>query len=364
MRKFLVLFFFLASVAQAQFYNQTQIAPTITIGTSGGTIPLLNAANAWSALQSMTLGETVSGASISLNDNSNFNTTINTGTSTGTTTIGNTAGTGSLLTINAPIAVSLGTALSKASWTTAGYGLSIPAATFNDTTTGSGGVTTEAAYAIGVSTITNTQGTANVLTNNVLLYLAAPACGSGWASCTTNYSLWANGKINVVGQASLSGGATISGNTVSINASQNSATNIQTGTTNTTLTLGGTTSGNKVNINSVGWQVGGLLYNSVTAPTINSHFNTSSDSITASNTAAFKVTVGTGTGTSTGSLTMPTASNGWACSVNDVTTPASHNVVQTASSTTGVTVTDYSRTLGTAQNFANSDVLVFLCGAF
>lgn len=132
------------------------------------------------------------------------------------------------------------------------------------------------------------------------------------------------------------------------------------------LALGSPTGGPKGvgTLNLTGIYSNGRLYISSTAPTINAHFNTSGDSISAASTAAFQITVGSGTAGSTGSLTMPTATTGWSCSVTDVTTPASHNVVQTASSTTGVTVTDYSRTAGTAQNMVNGDKLNFVCGAF
>lgn len=106
------------------------------------------------------------------------------------------------------------------------------------------------------------------------------------------------------------------------------------------------------------------VYASSTAPTIASGFNTASYSISATTTAAFQVTVGTSTGTSTGVLTMPAATTGWACSVADITTPASSMVQQTGSTTTSVTVTNYVRTTGVAGNFTNSDKLNFVCGAF
>lgn len=297
---------------------------------------------------------------ISLQASINGATNIGTGTSTGTTTIGNTAATGSALAINAPTTFSFGTSVSAASWATTSPVFNAAAVTLNDTTA-SGTDATEVAYSIQAPVFTSTGGAATTITNPETLWVGLPTC-SGGVVCTTPFAAFFNGATKVNGLF-IASGATLSGAT-NINASVNNATNINTGTNNTNLTLGGTTAGNVVNVASIHFRVGNVDYASVTAPTINSHFNTSSDSITASSTAAFKVTVGTGTGTSTGSLTMPTASNGWACSVNDVTTPASHNVVQTASSTTGVTVTDYSRTLGTAQNFANSDVLVFLCGAF
>ncbi len=256
-----------------------------------------------------------------------------------------------------PITVSLGTSLSQATWGNLGLGFIISTATMNDTSTGSATIGADAAYAIQAPTITNTQGTANTLTAATTLNIFAPVCGAGWSSCTNLYGLTTGGRIG--GFA----GITITGATANLNLSSNFATNINTGTNNSTLTLGGTTAGNVVNLNTVGYRIGNVLYSSVTAPTIASGFNTASYSITAASTASFSVTVGTSTGTTTGVLTMPTASHGWACSANDVTTPATHMIQQTGSGTTSVTVTDYVRTTGIAQNMANSDVIEFLCGA-
>lgn len=276
----------------------------------------------------------------------------------------NDTGTGALTGTFGQLTFSPGTSLSQATWGTAGIALIAGAGTFNDTTTGSGGVVTETAYSIGAPTFTNTQGTANVLTNAQTLRVAAPICGSGWASCTNLYSIVSVGRAAMSLGMDVTGGSMNVSGTVAINASNNAATNIGTGTTNTTVTLGGTTAGNKVNINSVGWQVAGVLYGSTTAPTINAHFNTSGDSITAASTAAFKITVGTGGATSTGSITLPTASNGWACNAHNVTNPAGNLVEQSASSTTGATFVNYVRTTGVAGNFTNSDVLAVTCGAF
>lgn len=118
-------------------------------------------------------------------------------------------------------------------------------------------------------------------------------------------------------------------------------------------------------VNGAGsWISNARLLISTTAPAIASGFNTASNSITGTNTGAFQVTVGTSTATTTGVVTMPTATTGWACSAADVTTPATHMIQQTGSTTTSVTVTDYARTTGVAQNMANSDKIVFNCGAF
>jgi hypothetical protein len=109
---------------------------------------------------------------------------------------------------------------------------------------------------------------------------------------------------------------------------------------------------------------------SSTAPTIASGFCSTGSPVTAlsasNGTAAFDILIGAATCGSTGTLTMPTATTGWVCSATDVTTPASHNVVQTGTngSTTAVVLTDYSRTAGTAQNFLPADHVHVMCTAY
>lgn len=99
-----------------------------------------------------------------------------------------------------------------------------------------------------------------------------------------------------------------------------------------------------------------------TAPTLTSGFNTSGGSISANNgTAAFRVTVGTGAGTNTGVIGLPTAATGWNCYVENVTRAA--QVTVTTSSASSVTVTNYGTTF-TAGAFTNSDVLQFSCFAY
>lgn len=312
-----------------------------------------------SALFQPALGITATGGAISLNDSSNSNTTINTGTSTGTTSIGNTAGTGSLLTVSAPTNMSLGTALSKASWTTAGYGLSIAAATYNDTTVGSGTVVTEASYAIGAPTITNTQGTSNTLTNNVTLFVAAPLCGSGWSACTNLFALMSPGKIN------FTAGGFVSGGTFSVNASSNNITNINTGTSNGAVHIGDGSGNNAVTIGN-----GTGLVNMTNME------NAAGTTFTTGNFSGCSVTNGTpGTlsgGSQTGSFvpnshgttcsvvitmngaTGATAAHGWWCAGADITSAVA--LVQSAKSTTTCTLK------GTVN--ADADTIVFHAFAY
>jgi hypothetical protein len=61
-------------------------------------------------------------------------------------------------------------------------------------------------------------------------------------------------------------------------------------------------------------------------------------------------------------LTLPPAAHTWTCWATDTSNNATHSIVQSAAaSTTSVTFTDYSRTAGTAQNFAASAVILGGC---
>ena len=107
------------------------------------------------------------------------------------------------------------------------------------------------------------------------------------------------------------------------------------------------------------------LADSSTAPTISSGCGGGSPSISAPNgTDAFVVTIGTASG-STCVVAMPTATTGWICSANDITTHTTANfqVLQTASSASSVTVTDYSDIAGAA-TWVSADKIGFLCRAY
>jgi hypothetical protein len=109
---------------------------------------------------------------------------------------------------------------------------------------------------------------------------------------------------------------------------------------------------------------------SVTAPTVASGFCSTGSPVTAlsasNGTAAFDILIGAATCGSTGTLTMPASTTGWVCAATDVTTPASHNIVQTGTngSTTAVVLTDYARVAGTAQNFLAGDHVHVMCTGY
>ena len=116
-------------------------------------------------------------------------------------------------------------------------------------------------------------------------------------------------------------------------------------------------------INPAVFQMGGnTIATSVSLPTIGSGFGTS-PTISASNTMAFKVVVGTG-GAANGSITLPTATNGWMGFAADVTNGSTLFLQLTASSATSVTFTSYSVTTGAAANMSAGDIVLVNCFAY
>jgi hypothetical protein len=112
----------------------------------------------------------------------------------------------------------------------------------------------------------------------------------------------------------------------------------------------------------------GTVIISSTAPIIASGFG-ATPSIAASNgTAAFLVNVGTGGTASSGIITMPAASGGWICRVDNRTALAANRAdqrtAQTATTATSVTVQNQKISTGRALAWAASDVLAVLCIAY
>jgi len=176
---------------------------------------------------------------------------------------------------------------------------------------------------------------------------AMPSCSTTASalSWTTNTGFGCNTTIN----AATLGGATFAapGAIGSTTASTGAFTTLSASSTSTLA---------QINENA-------KLLISPTAPTISSGFGTSA-SVTANNgTTAFRIGVGTGGTASSGVIGLPTASTGWNCFVQDVTTPATTFTKVTASTTTTVTVTNYN-TSGTATAWAASDVLEVSCFAY
>ena len=99
---------------------------------------------------------------------------------------------------------------------------------------------------------------------------------------------------------------------------------------------------------------------SATAPTV-SGFGASPTVPENNGTCAFTINVGTGGLASTGTITLPAAAAGWACNIQNVTSPATYITSQTGGTTTTATVTNYSRTTGLEMAWAASDVLRVSC---
>lgn len=111
-----------------------------------------------------------------------------------------------------------------------------------------------------------------------------------------------------------------------------------------------------------------IILLSATAPTISSGFGTSPSVPSNNGTGAFTVNVGTG-GTATGGvLTMPAATTGWNCTVTNRTAVAANRAnqwtVQTAATTTTVTVQNQTISTGAALAWTASDVLHLACFAY
>jgi len=104
------------------------------------------------------------------------------------------------------------------------------------------------------------------------------------------------------------------------------------------------------------FSINGNIIVSSTPPTIGSGFGTG-PTILANNTAAFKITVGTG-GAANGVINFPAAPNGWIVYAQDVTAGTSLFLQQTASSSTSATVTSFNITTGLAGNMAAGDTIL------
>lgn len=123
------------------------------------------------------------------------------------------------------------------------------------------------------------------------------------------------------------------------------------------------TTGTTVNGLKYGTSGAGKLAVSVTAPTIASGFGTGA-AITANNgTASFNINVGTGGTASSGVVTMPSSTIGWNC----IVTPASGSpqagaiTLSAASSTTSITISNYTLSTGAALAWGASTLLSVMC---
>lgn len=105
-----------------------------------------------------------------------------------------------------------------------------------------------------------------------------------------------------------------------------------------------------------------------TDPTIASGFGTNPAIVVANGSAAFTINVGTGGTASAGVVTMPAATTGWACQVENVTgvaaNRANQRTVQTATTTTSITIQNQTISTGAALAWTASDVVRALCTGY
>ena len=101
---------------------------------------------------------------------------------------------------------------------------------------------------------------------------------------------------------------------------------------------------------------GGNLIMSSTPPTLGAGWGTGA-TITAVNTNAFKIVIGTG-GASAGTINFPTAVNGWIVYGADVTSGTALFLQQTGSTATTAQLTSYGITTGTASPMSAGDVIL------
>lgn len=120
------------------------------------------------------------------------------------------------------------------------------------------------------------------------------------------------------------------------------------------------TTNNRLSIYNGAWRAVPLI--PFTAPTVSSGFGTS-PSVTQNNgPSSFSVNVGTGGTASTGVVGLPAAPHAWACAPSDTgATPTGRTEVTGPSSTTTVTVTNFSRTTGLALAWTASEVIQLSC---
>lgn len=110
-------------------------------------------------------------------------------------------------------------------------------------------------------------------------------------------------------------------------------------------------------------KLGTSLVFSSTAPTIASGFGSSVAVVGSS--AAYRLTITAGNSSSVGVLTLPTATTGWACHLENMTENlgAQNSAEQSGTTTTTASFIQYDFT-GTPTPFQTSDVIIGTCAAF
>ena len=107
-----------------------------------------------------------------------------------------------------------------------------------------------------------------------------------------------------------------------------------------------------------------VLYSS-TAPSISSGFGSSPSIAHNNGTGGFTVNVGTGGSASSGVITMPTTTTGWACSATPNGAPQAAAVTYSApTSASSITLTNYTLATGVALAWSSGFVLQLVCSGY
>ena len=107
------------------------------------------------------------------------------------------------------------------------------------------------------------------------------------------------------------------------------------------------------------------IADSVTAPAIASGFGTTPSIVASNGTAAFTINVGTGGSASSGVVTMPASTTGWACEVLPNAAPqAAAMMYSVPTSSTSITITNYTLTTGSSLAWTSGEVIVIKCRGY
>lgn len=122
-----------------------------------------------------------------------------------------------------------------------------------------------------------------------------------------------------------------------------------------------------VSYDGLQFKLASVLMLDSTAPAFSSGFGTSPAFTPVNGTAAFVVNVGGGGVATAGVIQMPTARNGWICTVNNLTAAAAHaafNTRQTATTTTTVSIENQTTSTGAAVAWGANNILHLACSGF
>ena len=176
---------------------------------------------------------------------------------------------------------------------------------------------------------------------------------------TSGYgALWASSLVPTTSNYALTQGS--AGNTILNAASAQTLSFNVAGDTKATVTATGVQISDTMDLSLVNKTMIRV------APTLASGGCTTPTAVTSNGSAAFSIGVGTSrSGSQPLVFTLPAATTGWSCSARNATNAATIQPAQSSVvSTTSVTITAYSRTLGTAVAWNDSDVVVLNCLAY